>query len=442
MLLSGLASAADPDVPDWAQDWKDTFLSAREQGTLKLTGALSTKFLTAGDQELFAVLELSTIDFPPGEPSPAGVAIIIDRSASTAGRRLLLAKKAALAILAGLTEQDYLTVIRVSNNAESLPLQKVTAENREKMRVYIEEMRAEGRSDLSAGLDAALEEFSALPEGNYYRQVIMLSDGQPTEGEVDADGLAALAREVREKKNVHLSTVAIGDDANVEVMAGMAKEGWGFAARLNDASGVERVAQRQRLELVRRAADKTTVRLKLESNVRVLEVLGHESVLKGNTLTIPVGELGPAEVLPIVVRLSVTVAGKQARRMALAHLEIQYENALTERTRLQNLSLSAEVNPPKANRPGAFNSDPLHYAARAIVQRNLAQAEELANDGDKAGARQLLDETRPILQRMSGQGPFDGKKELALLEERGAELTRKYSLASPSKQAAKPKKKR
>ena len=201
-------------MPEWAEDWKQTYLSAKTQGSLQMNGMVSRKFLGPGEQELFGVLELSTVDFPPGEPSPAGVAIVIDRSASTAGRRLLIAKKVTLEILAGLTEQDHLSVILVSNKIETLPLQPVTPENREKIRAYVQEASSEGRSDLSGGLDAALEELSKLTEGNPYRQVILLSDGQPTEGMVDGAGLAQIAREFRESKNVHVSTVAIGEDAD------------------------------------------------------------------------------------------------------------------------------------------------------------------------------------------------------------------------------------
>ncbi|HEX8701104.1 MAG TPA: VWA domain-containing protein [Myxococcaceae bacterium] len=441
-LFSCLASAAEPEVPEWAEGWKQTYLSAKTHGSLQLGGMVSRKFLGPGEQELFGVLELSTVDFPPGEPSPAGVAVVIDRSASTSGRRLLIAKKVTLAILARLTEQDQLSVILVSNKADTLPMQPVTPENREKIRAFVEEATAMGRSDLSGGIEAAQEELSKLTEGNHYRQLILLSDGQPTEGMVDAAGLAEIARDLRKDKNVHVSTVAIGEDADLEVMAGMAKEGWGFSARLNDSAGAQLVAKRQHLELVRRAADKVTVRVKLEPTVKLLEVLGHESFVQGNTVQIPIGELGPGEVLPVVLRLGVKVAGTQVRPLELAHVELQYENALTERTRLQNITLKTEINPAKAKGSGALDAEASRYAARAILEHNLARAEESATEDNATGARQLLESTRATLTRMSTQAQFDASKELARLDERATELTQKYSLAVPAKATAKKKSKK
>ncbi|HLK99908.1 MAG TPA: VWA domain-containing protein [Myxococcaceae bacterium] len=441
-LLPCLASATEPEIPEWAQDWKKTYLSAKANGSLQMTGSVSRKFLNSGDQELFAVLELSTVDFPPGEPSPAGVAVVIDRSASTAGRRLLIAKKVTLAILAGLTERDHLSIIRVSNKIDSMPLLPVTPENREKFRAYVEETTAEGRSDLSGGLDSAHEELSKLVEGNFYRQLILLSDGQPTEGMVDGAGLAAIARDFREDDNVHVSTVAIGEDADLEVMTGMAKEGWGFTARLNDSASAQLVARRQHLELIRRAADKITVRVKLDPAVRLVEVIGHDSSRQGSTLQIPVGEMGPGEVLPIVLHLAVKAAGTQVRTMELAQVELQYENALTEHTRLQDITIKAELNPARAKGPGALDADASRYAARAILERNLARAEENAEENNATSARQLLDEARASLKRMSGQAPFDATRELALLDTRTAELSRKYpELAQPAKATKKTKSK-
>jgi Ca-activated chloride channel family protein len=258
LLLSGLALAEEPFVPDWAESWKQTWLKAYENGSVQLSAKVTPQYLGNGKQEVFAVLELRSLDFPPGDHPPSSVALVIDRSASTAGSRLLIARKAALSVIDGLRELDHLAVIAVSDRPDVLPVVPMTAENREKMRTYVSKLLAEGRSDLSAGIQAAVEELSAPSEANFYRQVIIFSDGRPTDGMVDQDGLAQAAREAREAHSIHMNTVAVGDDADAELMAGIAKQGWGFAARLNDSSAAERVVTRQQLDMVRRAANSST----------------------------------------------------------------------------------------------------------------------------------------------------------------------------------------
>ena len=118
LLLSGLAGADEPEVPDWAEGWKQTWLDAHANGSLRLTGKLTPRFLSIGRQDVFAVLELRSLDFPPGDQPPASVALVIDRSASTAGRRLLISRKAALEVIDGMTSKDHLSIIRVSDEPE------------------------------------------------------------------------------------------------------------------------------------------------------------------------------------------------------------------------------------------------------------------------------------------------------------------------------------
>ena len=132
LLLSSIALAEEPFVPDWAEGWKQTWLKAYEKGSVQLSAKVTPQYLGNGKQDAFAVLELRSLDFPAGEHPPASVALVIDRSASTAGRRLLIARNAALSVIDGLTAKDHLAIIAVSDRPEVLPVVPMTDENREK----------------------------------------------------------------------------------------------------------------------------------------------------------------------------------------------------------------------------------------------------------------------------------------------------------------------
>jgi Ca-activated chloride channel family protein len=422
LLLSGLALADEPEVPDFAEGWKKTWLEAYQNGSLKLTAKVTPRFLGNSPQEVFAVLELRSLDFPTGEPPPASVALVIDRSASTAGRRLLISKKAALGVIDGLSDNDHLALILVSDQPDTLPSQPMTAENREKMRAAVSAMQAVGRSDISAGLEAAFDELSKPSEGSLYRQVVLFSDGRATDGMVDQDGLAALAREAREAHSIHVNTVAIGEDADIDLMAGMAKQAWGFAATLNDSSVTSRVSTRRQLDLIRRAANAVELNVKVGPTVTLLGVMGLEATAQGNLARIPIGEIGPGEVLRIVLHLSTDNVGKEVRPIDLAQVELKYEDALTEKHRTQSLTVQAELNPAKAKGRGALDMDALKPASLAFVERRTARADETAEDGDMAGARQILDETRESLKQMGSLARLEITGAMALLEKRSNEI--------------------
>ncbi|KFE66833.1 VWA domain-containing protein [Hyalangium minutum] len=422
VLLSSTALAQEPEVPDWAEGWKQTWLEAYKNGSLQLSAKVNPRYLGNGPQELLAVLELRAPNFPPGEHPPASVALIIDHSASTAGRHLLIARRAALDVMDGLKDSEHLAIISVSDKPRVLHVAPLTPENRQKMRTYVSQLQAEGRSDLSAGIDAANAELASPSEANFYKQVIILSDGRPTDGMVDQDGLAELARVAREESSIHTNTVAVGNDADIDLMAGIAKQGWGFAATLNDSSATERVAKRQQLDLVRRAANAVELRVRAGPTVTLVDVMGAEATIKGNLARISVGEIGPGETIPIVLHLSTDNVGKQVRPIDLARVELTYEDALVEKRRTQNLTVEAELNPAQARGRGSLNVEALRAGALAYVKEHTAHADEAAEDGDQLTAKELLDSTRENVKQMGALARLEITDALALLNERSSQI--------------------
>jgi Ca-activated chloride channel family protein len=422
LLLSGVALAEEPEAPDWAEGKKQIWVEAYKKGPLQLSVKLNPRYLGNGRQDVFAVLELRSPNLPPGDHPPASVALVIDHSASTAGRRLLIARRAALAVIDGLKDSEHLAIISVSDRPRVLPVAPLTPENRQKMRSFVEKLQAEGRSDLSAGIDAANEELATPTEANFYRQIIILSDGRPTDGMVDQDGLAELARVAREEHSIHTNTVAVGDDADIDLMAGVAKQGWGFAAVLDDSSATERVAKRQQLDLVRRAANEVELRVKVGPTVTLVSVMGMEATVKGNLARIPVGEVGLGEMLPIVLHLSTDNVGKQVRSIDLAQVELSYEDAIAERRRTQSLTVEAELNLEQAKGRGALNLEVLRPVALAYVKKHTARADEAAEDGDQLTAKEILESTREYVKQMGALARLEITDALTLLNERSNQI--------------------
>jgi Ca-activated chloride channel family protein len=240
-----------------------------------------------------------------------------------------------------------------------------------------------------------------------------------------------------------MNTVAVGDDADAELMAGIAKQGWGFAARLNDSSAAERVATRQQLDMVRRAANTVELRAKLAPTVTVVRVLGMDGTVQGNTLTIPVGEIGPKEVIQIVLHLATDNVGKQVRTIPLAEVELEYEDGLTEKHQTRNLTIQAELNPAKAKGRDALNLEALGAAALAYVEEHAARADETAEDGDQLGAMEILDQTRDKLKQMGTLARGDIASAMVLLNKRSKQIfAQKRPKPKPDPLGDKKKKKR
>jgi Ca-activated chloride channel family protein len=440
LLLPGLAVAAEPDedVPDWALDWKQTWIEGRKNGTLQLSGRVTPRFI-GRPSEIFAVVEVRALDFPQMEAPPTSVMLIIDRSASTQGRQLLIAKKAALDVISRLTERDRLGVVLVSDNPQGFPIQPATPEHRAKMKALVEGTLADGRSDFGTAFEYAFEDLSQPAEQAFYRQALLISDGKPTDGMVDPVGLAEIAREAREKHSIHTSTVSVGEDSNFELMAGIAKEGWGFAARVSDSSLVSRVATRQRLEVLRRAATRAELSLKVAAGIDIVDVYGQDATVKGNTVQVPLGEVGPGEVLRLVLHLRASDIGEKQLTLTLVSADLQYENAFTERTRTHSMDLKAVIEPGEAPGRETLDLAALRLVSRAFAERNVARADEAVEEGDLATAQRTLADTREALKVMGTHARLVIIDALAFLYARGDEVLAQQRPAAKKKAPEKKK---
>jgi hypothetical protein len=195
--------------------------------------------------------------------------------------------------------------------------------------------------------------------------------------------------------------------------------------------------------MLRRAANTVELRVKIAPTVTLVGVMGLDATVQGNLATIPVGEIGAGESIPIILHLSTDNVGKQVRTIELAGVELKYEDGLTEKQQTQNLALQAELNPAKAKGREALNPEALQRAALAYVEEHAARADETAEDGDQLGAMEILDGTRDRLKKMATLARAEVASAMVLLNKRNKEIfAQKRPKPKPDPLSEKKKKKR
>lgn len=396
--LPGWAQEAR-EVPPWAEDWRYIWKDALENGALRLEGAVTHPTVELGDTELFAVLEVRSINFPQDRRPPVNAALVLDGSSSMKGGRLNVLKKAATDVVSVLGPKDRLAIIRVSDETDVFASQPCTPENKEAMLAFIRALEGRGGSDLSAGLADAYEQLLSSKSSYVQHRAILISDGRPNKGMADPDGLADIARRVRESENILTSTLTIGKDSDLKLMQGIATSGWGFTGNLEDASHVFRVGKRLTTDLIRKAADRVELTVRLAESVTLRDVLEHAADVTGNTLTIPLHELAHNERLRVVLRLSVLTQTGEGSEVPLLTARLGYHDGLIDRQQEAELALSATVSldPQKVTR--AISLKTLEAAARSVTDRAIARAQDRADEGYTDEAARELNEVSAFLQK-------------------------------------------
>ena len=158
--------------------------------------------------------------------------VCLDRSYSMKGRQMELAKAATRAALGMLEEQHQFGVIAFDSQPhETVPLQQVRS--RRRAEDLIDRIQASGQTNIYPALAIAFRWLQNAESKS--RHVILLSDGDTA----PADFERLVKRMV--EAHISVSTVAIGREADRELMANIARWGKGRAYYAEDPSNVPQI---------------------------------------------------------------------------------------------------------------------------------------------------------------------------------------------------------
>lgn len=194
--------ATEADVPD-----RDLVLDVRCD--LAVPRAFSGMDLSGKGR--FAALLPSTV-FGPVADGPKKVVFLIDHSGSMDGRPFEQAKRATLACIAALRPEDHFGIVFFETKPTAFPpgCTEAGQEQREAARAFVDGMKTAGGTELSAGLDKAVQ---LLTGGG---DILLLTDGQVYETRT----IIARAR----KAGARVHCLGIGSASQDRFLALLARE--------------------------------------------------------------------------------------------------------------------------------------------------------------------------------------------------------------------------
>ncbi len=245
------------------------------------SAAISMLANAPGNDDGFALITLSPPAIRP-RAVPRDVTFVIDVSGSMSGQKIEQARTAGKQLLRTLSPMDRFRLIDFSSDVRTFrnDFSTATRENIGAAERYLDQLDAEGSTNISGALDEAL---SAPVQAGRLPIVLFLTDGQPTVGERDASVIASNVAKQRGSRR--LFTFGVGADLNVSLIEQLALEGRGTASFVRPEESVERavgvVASRLTSPLV------TDVRVRADG-VRLLKMhpSGPVDIFAGEDLVI------------------------------------------------------------------------------------------------------------------------------------------------------------
>jgi Ca-activated chloride channel homolog len=214
--------------------------------------AISVLANAPGSEDGFALITLS----PPSgrvETVARDITFVLDVSGSMSGRKMEQARAAGKQLLGTLTRDDRFRMIDFSSDVRTFRDDFVEASpaNIDAARHYLDQLQANGGTNIDGALDAALaqsraregddDEYTSRPSHQIGRRlalVLFVTDGEPTVGERDPAAIAAHAARLRGAQRVF--TFGLGSDVNAQLIEQLALEGHGTAQFVRPDEDVER----------------------------------------------------------------------------------------------------------------------------------------------------------------------------------------------------------
>ncbi|XP_065096949.1 inter-alpha-trypsin inhibitor heavy chain H3-like isoform X4 [Paramisgurnus dabryanus] len=171
---------------------------------------------------------------------PKNVVFIIDRSSSMSGKKIVQTRLALLKILNDLPEDDHFGLITFDGQVDlwKRELLKATKTNLDDAKSFVKMITARGYTDINAAVLEGVNMFKRQPQAGSASILILLTDGDPTSGETNAERIMSNVRKAIGSK-FPLYCLGFGYDVNFDFLTKMSLENNGVARRIYEDSDAD-----------------------------------------------------------------------------------------------------------------------------------------------------------------------------------------------------------
>ena len=258
----------------------------------------------------------------PERVQPADLVVVLDRSGSMRGRKMMDARGAAEMLIDRLSSRDRLALVTYANGVRiESPLAFVDDARRRQLKAALERIGTGGGTNLGGGLQRGIETLLAEPLTGRQRKVILISDGLANQGITDPHALGRMAANAAEQ-NAAVSTVGVGYDFNETLMTAIADYGTGRYHFLEDPRAFARVFESELQSARHVAASNLEIRIPLKQGVRLVDAGGYPVRMQDGHAVFHPGDLLAGGQRRIF--LTFRVPTDTTRTFALGPVEMRY----------------------------------------------------------------------------------------------------------------------
>lgn len=236
---------------------------------------------------------------------PLNLALVFDRSGSMKEEsKIGFLRQAGHLVTDNLTKQDHVALVAFSHQVQTLaPLHQVV--NREYLHHRIDELFAEGHTNLSGGLLEGCAQLDKRLDQPGLHHVILLTDGLANRGVTDPNELVRLAQRCAQR-GITITTIGVGSEYNETLLSQMATAGSGRYAYAAKPDEIPAALEKELGNLLAVVAQNVKLEMDLPPGIALEKVFGRDEPFAPGKLELPLGDFASGEERVLLARFRVT----------------------------------------------------------------------------------------------------------------------------------------
>lgn len=317
---------------------------------------------------------------------PVNIALVIDRSGSMSGDKIVKAREAALEAVRRLSPDDIVALVVYDSSVHTLvPAQRVGDGRR--LEQAICGIEVGGNTALYGGVtQGAAEVRRHMEDRRFVNRVILLSDGLANVGPSAPHELGRLGASLV-KEGISVTTIGLGLGFNEDLMTRLAQSSDGNTYFVEHSSDLPRIFSAELGDVLNVIARRVIIEIEFPSHVRPLKFIGREGVIRGQRAELSLNQLygGQEKFALVEVEVAPSKAGIE---LEIARARVSYEDAISQRTTTITAKRSVQFSESRAAVVrSADHKVQADYAANALaVAKDEAVALVDSNRRDEAAA--------------------------------------------------------
>jgi Ca-activated chloride channel family protein len=403
--------------------------------TIRLRVDLDRGVLRAGRTERAVIkIGLDAMATPrERKRAPVNLALVIDRSGSMSGEKIVQAREAALELVRRMSSEDIVSLVVYDNRVDVLvPAQRVG--NGRRLEEAIREISVNGGTALYSGvMQGAAEVRRHLGERGQVNRILLLSDGQANVGPSSPAELARLGSSLV-REGISVTTVGLGLGYNEDLMTRLAQASDGNTYFVEQESDLPRIFAAELGDVLNVVARHVTVEIDFPAGVRPLAFVGREGVIRGNRAELSLNQLYGGQEKFALIEVEVE-AGSAGLEREIARARVNYEDTATQATVSASAARKVQFSRDEAAVVASADQQvQTDYAVNSLAMAKLA-AVDLVDAGRKDEAAAVVRERAKELGRMADAYSNTGVQRVAAAAAPEADRLEREGLDNASRKA-------